>query len=97
MDKQTILKYLKQGTRLGWCTYDLKQEVNKRNLKGGKNSSKVCSKKVEVLKDNISFGIFESYNEIERKSEKLLGVKLNNQGISRAILTNKKYKGFEFK
>lgn len=33
LGKTTILKYLKQGTKLGWCNYDPKKNMKLRNIK----------------------------------------------------------------
>ena len=87
LEKNTIAKYLKKGTKLGWCTYDYKEEMRKRN-----------TKKVEIFKDNQSLGIFESYSEVERQSEKLFGVKLLKGSISSVCRgVRKQYNGFTFK
>ena len=40
--KTTIIKYLKQGAKLGWCDYNSKQEtINNGKNNGGKNKKKV--------------------------------------------------------
>ena len=70
LGKTTIIRYLKKGTKLGWCYYNPKEEMNKNNkinaIKNGRN----LSKQVEVFKDEISLGIFPSCHELERQSEK---------------------------
>ena len=40
MDKSTIIKYLKQGTKLGWCEYDAKEELRRGSKLGAKRNSK---------------------------------------------------------
>ena len=81
--KSTIIKWLRLGNKIGLCEYDIDKE------KG--------IKYVEMFKNNISFGIFKNIHNLEKHSEKLFGIKLNTQGISRACLNNKPYKGYTFK
>lgn len=94
----TIRRYLKKGTKLGWCDYNSKNEMKKVNIKAGKSSAKVCSKPIEIFKNGESLGIFPSCAELERQSEELFGVKLSHSKIS-LVCNNKKpqYKGFTFK
>lgn len=90
----TIIKYLKKGTQLGWCNYNAKEELKKWSDKNHK-------KKIEIFKDNISFGVFESIIDLERQSEELFGVKLFSTNICRILSGKTKatttYKGFTFK
>lgn len=89
-----IRLYLIKGTKLGWCNYDSKEEIEKNAIKTGRANGK----KVEVFKDNKSLGIFESCHELERKSEELFRVKLGNSAISEVCRGKKKqYKGYIFK
>ena len=86
ISKDTIIRYLKKGMELGLCTYDFESKV-------GKNS-----KRIEVFKNNVSLGIFESCTYVEKHSEELFGVKLIHGGIS-LVTTGRisKYKGYTFK
>lgn len=82
----TIRRYLKYGSELNWCDY---------NPEDGKNSQ---NKSVEILKDEISLGIFKSMRELERQSEELFGAKLKCEAISRVCSGKyKTHKGFTFK
>ncbi|MCX0396187.1 hypothetical protein LI014_02150 [Clostridium perfringens] len=93
LNRNTIVNYLKKGTKLGWCKYDSKKEREKGRSKKGKNA-----KKVEIFKDNESLGIFESCHELERQSEELFGVKLFQSNIGHVCLGRRKsHKGFTFK
>lgn len=93
LSNTTVVRYLKQGTTHGWCYYDSKEEMRKSSRKTGQKSGK----KVEILKNGISLGIFESCAEIFRQSEQLLGVKLLVSGISNACNGRvNHYKGFTF-
>lgn len=93
-NRNTISTYLKKGAKLGWCAYNPKEEMRKRNSKNGKSNGK----QVEIFKDNILLGVFKSASELERQSENLFGVKLLQSGISAMCSGVKnKYKGYTFK
>lgn len=94
LSRNSIINYLKRGTKLGWCDYDPKEEMRKSALRG----SCYSKKKVEIFKDKQSLGVFESCRELERQSKELFGVKLLDLYIS-DVCRNKKtlYKGFIFK
>lgn len=94
INKSTIIDYLRRGTKLGWCNYNGRKNNNKGLIYG----RIIKRKKVEIFKDNKSLGEFESLIELERQSEKLFGVKLNNSKISMVCNGKKKqYKGYTFK
>lgn len=94
LDRGTVTKYLKRGAILGWCDYNSKTEYDK----GVSKLTKLKSKKIEIFKDNISLGMFESCSGLSRQSEELFGVKLNINGISRVCSGKaKQYKGYIFK
>lgn len=77
--KTTIAKYLKKGTKLGWCKYDPKEEISKNGFRNGKKSMKP----IEVFdKDMNSLGIFESARYLQEHGNELFGVNLTNQKIS---------------
>ena len=100
IDRQIVWKYLKKGVVKNWCDYKpIKKETKSKNKLKSNNikSNKKC-KSLEIFKDNVSLGIFQSSAELERQSEKLFGVKLNNRNISAVCRGEKKtYKGFIFK
>lgn len=94
VSSRTIIMYLKKGIKHKWCDYNGKEELKKSVSKNGKMNGK----QVEVFKDGVSVGIFDSCAELERQSEELFGVKLHNTNISAVCLENqKKHKGFTFK
>jgi hypothetical protein len=98
MSKSPIQKYLKKGNDLKWCTYNADKEHDKSLFKKGQKS--MNSKSVVILQNNIILYnyIFESCVDLERKSEKLFGVKLGNSAISSVCRGIKpQYKGFTFK
>lgn len=94
LHSSTINKYLKVGTKLGWCSYDAKEENSKSSRKNGK----MTGKSVEIFKEGISLGVFESGSELERQSEKLFGITLIKSNIS--LVCNGKrnhHQGYTFK
>jgi uncharacterized protein YegP (UPF0339 family) len=91
----TIRTYLIKGSKIwDWINYDGKEEKRKSSSKAGKASGKP----VEIFKDGISLGIFESARELERQSLELFGVKLLASNISQ-VCNNKRnfHKGYTFK
>ena len=95
-NRNSIVNYLHKGKEFGWCNYNPKEEKDKNY----KNISKFMKngKTIEVLKDDISLGIFESMISIVRKSEDMFGVKITTDGIRDVINGRKRqYKGFTFK
>ncbi|EKS4345126.1 hypothetical protein QB607_003130 [Clostridium botulinum] len=95
ISKKTIKEYLKKGNKLGWCEYNPKEEMRKSAIKCNRNKCK----QIEIINKNGDIlGIFESCNDLERKSEELFGIKLNNNNISAVCRGEQKtHKGFIFK
>lgn len=92
--KETICRYLKKGVTLGWTNYNPKEEMIKSAVK----VSKITSKQVEIFKDGISLGVFESCAELSRQSKELFGVKLSQGNISSVCIGKRSHhKGFIFK
>lgn len=92
--REVIVRYLKRGNLLRWCTYNSDEE----RVKGRYKAIKIKNKQVEIFKDDISLGVFESIAELERQSEKLFGVKLGSGAISKTCKgTYTYYKGYTFK
>lgn len=93
----TIRDWLKHGNGI-WCNYDPKEESRKSQLLLGIRNKERCSKQVEIFKDGISLGIFNSVTELVKQSEELFNVKFNNTNISSVCRKKRKhYKGFTFK
>lgn len=100
LDKTSIIKYLKKGTKLGWCLYDGKEEMSKCASRIAGNNKKGVS----VYKNEMLLGMFSSCSELERKSEELFGIKMISSEISSRLNPNDKkgkymkpYKGFTLK
>lgn len=49
LNRTTIEKYLKHGTKLGWCNYNPKEMVRKNHILIGQMNVKRCSKKVYCI------------------------------------------------
>ena len=94
LSRSTIIKYLKRGSKLGYCNYNVEEELKKSGINSGKSSGK----SVEIFKNDISLGVFLSGTELERQSEMLFGIKLNHTGISQVASGKwEHYKKFTFK
>lgn len=91
--RSTIVTYLKKGSELGWCNYNVKKQM----MKSGFNTGKSLGKQVEAFKNGVSMGVFESASELERISNNLFGTKLSHGCIS-LVCNNKQnnHKGFTF-
>lgn len=98
LDKGTIVNYLKKGNKLSWCCYSGEDEIIKNNLRNKERVNKALKKKIEILKDGKSLGIFESITNLERESEKIFGVKLLGSKIT-TVAKGKRphHKGYTFK
>ena len=95
LSHSTICNYLKRGSEIwDWINYNGKEEQSKNCTKVGKSLGIA----LEMFKDGISLGIFESASELARQSESLFGIKLGQVGIS-AVCNNKrkKHNGYIFK
>jgi hypothetical protein len=94
LNRGTIVRYLKEGTKLGWCYYNFKEEMKKIGSQNGGYNKKL----VIMFKNNIPLRIFESIMDIETQSKRLFGINLLIQGIRRACLGKQnQYKGYTFK
>ena len=90
----TIREYLNKGTERGLCNYDVKAEAKKGRSKSGK----LNGKRVEIFKDGISLGVFDSCMELSRQSEERFGVKLNGGCISDVCRGERSHhQGYTFK
>lgn len=79
LSRQTIIKYLKQGKKLGWCNYDAKTNMRESARKNGKKTRN----KIEVFNPlGKSLGAFNSAKEVSEISEKEFGIKLTASAIS---------------
>lgn len=94
--QSTIITWLKAGNKLKWCHYDAEEELEKSHFQTG-DTAWNC-KQVEIFKNGIRLGIFESYSNLEIQSKKIFGVLLFALGISKVCKGKlKQYKGYVFK
>ena len=93
LHRSTINDYLKKGTKLGWCDYDPKKE----SFKGSSKAGTMQGKKLEMFKDNISLGIFNSVNYLRIHSEELFGIKFSQSINNSCNGKTNNYKGYTFK
>lgn len=91
INRNTIVKYLKQGTRLGWCNYDI--SISKKI--GKDKSSKAKMKKILSIE---SGQIFEGCNALSQDSKRIFNVFLQPACISNVCNGKQKHhKGYHFK
>lgn len=85
----TIRKYLKQGTKLGWCSYDSEKEKSRNGKINGKASGKsvYCIELSDIFPNGFSSG-----REAERRL-KDLGIKVNQRHISSVCNSKRKTHG----
>lgn len=91
---ETIVRFLKDGTKKGWCCYD-NTEKNAERLKEMQLNNK---KTVLVYKEDKFLGEYDSASEIDRKSVEDFGEKLDFRNVSAVCRGKRKsYKGYVFK
>lgn len=86
----TIKLYLKNGNKIwNWLNYDPEKEtfdcIKRKEIK------------VEVFKDGISCGIFESKVKLQACAVEKFGVKLNKSSVGKSIKLNQSHNGYTFK
>ena len=83
----TIRTYLKTGTRVGWCQYDVKKEIRNHNIRS-KDVMRKCRyvNDIIVIKEDIIDRKIEKYNSIKSAA-------LHNGIVYETLLRNLKNKG----
>ena len=72
ISRPTIIKYLKQGTKLGWCKYDAKEELRR----GGKLNASLAHKAVSKLVSQFTLdGEFIKTYPSTMEAERQTGIK----------------------
>lgn len=98
LSRKTISIYLKMWSNLGYCNYDSKTQSDKRYEKMKELNIERCSKAVEVFKEGVSLGVFNSLAELGRVSHSKLGTNLQVANILKVIQGKRRHhKGFTFK
>lgn len=84
----TSWRYLNKGSKIGWCDYCGKEEMKK-------GTNKIP---VEIFKNEISLGIFESIKDLSTSAIGLFGVSLDGSTISKVCKGKiKLYKGYSIR
>lgn len=77
--RNTIVSYLKRGTKLGWCHYDPKKEMSESCRKNGK----ALGKPIHVYKNNVLIHTADSAQELSRSSVDIIGKFMYQADISK--------------
>lgn len=94
LSRCTVIRWLKKGTKLGWCDYNPKEEMRKSASKNGKS----LGKSVAVYKNGQYLKSFISLQSLEEESERVFGTKLYFGNVASVARGEKpQYKGFTFK
>lgn len=82
----TIRRYLKKGTKLGWCHYSSEEEKQKNIMRN--------SKKIKVYQNDYCLGEFNSCAEFARIFNQLQNeITINPVSLANIVNKGKKYKG----
>lgn len=82
----TIGKYLKQGTKLGWCIYNAKNEQIKKTIK--------LSKQIVCIELNKKF---DSISQCSRFFKDIIKINISRDAIRKSCLKKCKVQGYTFK
>ena len=95
LGRSTVIRYLKQGSKAGWCNYNPKEERKINGIKRGKSKSKP----ILIYDKEMNFiGEYESARWIEQHSIELFGVNLDSRSISTVCNGKRKtHKGYIFR
>lgn len=98
MSQSAIYNYLIKGNQLGWCNYISKNEKEINNQNTIKRNKIIRSKQVIIFKNNIMLGIYNSVVDLQNKSEKTYGIRIDQANISAVCRGVRKHtQGFTFK
>lgn len=99
ISRQTVIAYLKKGASFGWCDYDPRVEHLKAVKENGKYVGSLNKRKeIEVFKDGISLGVYESMSIIEEISTYKFGIKFTKSSIGKVCAgKQRQHKGYIFK
>ena len=90
LSRLTVRRYLKRGSKFGWCEYDAEKSKNNR---WDSNRQKICS--FDCQMDLICS--YDSITQCAKNMSELYGYKFDKTNIARAAKSGKQYKGFYFK
>lgn len=90
----TIIKYLKKGNEIGWCTYDAKEEMSKINKNKVDFYNSQC---INIYFNGIFVKQYASMAQMERESKNDLGIKIYSSYATQYFNNKRKnYKGYTF-
>lgn len=93
--KETIREYWIKGTELGWCYYNGKAEIERKNSEPPNRTSKWIPIEVRRLSDN-TITQFLSLTHLERESKELYGFTMYRHPVKDMIDGKRKfYEGYE--
>jgi hypothetical protein len=90
ISRLTVRKYLKKGTKFGWCAYNSEKSIQ--------NGISHISKEINVfdIKNNF-IKTYESVNRCAIELSNIYNIKFDNTNIGRAAISGKLYHGLYFK
>lgn len=92
VDRTTVLRYVKTGTKYGWCDYDPKKSTREAVKHGSKSIP------IVVVSNNLNIiHQFCSVHECEEQIRRQYGIGLWRKKIVDACKTNEPYHGFNFR
>lgn len=95
--RTTLRRYLKLGSKLKWCEYDVIDSKRNACSKNGKKLSEFNKKKIIAYKDGEIIGEYESASFLSKNSLDILGVNLIQECISKVCLGQQnQHKGYVF-
>lgn len=98
LSTHAIQTYLKKGSELGWCDYNLKEVANEQRGEFFRANNPNPPKSVVVFKNGVRIKEYSSLAECEQKSEEDFGVRFNKSHISQVCnQTRKTHRGYTFK
>jgi transposase len=79
LSKNTIITYLKQGSEVGWCIYDPKEEMRKNGFKNGKRLGK------ELVRLTLNDEYIDTFISVEDADRKLSVCSRNISAVCRNL------------
>jgi len=99
LSRDTILRMIHKGVKLGICEYDTVEEKKRASKIGGEVIKKNRTKPILVYDKNDNFvGEYSGAKQLSKISENIFGIKFDYEGIIYTCNgTQKTHKGYKFK
>ena len=92
VDRTTIHRYIKNGTKFGWCNYDAKVAIKEATTYNSRTIP------VNLIDDNMNIiRLFRSIHDCQRQIKEQYGASISREKIEDSCKTHKPYKGFNFR